>query len=84
MGRTTRCEFLPTPDKPAAKPVRPPRSMASTRGTATVYLRTNYGPVVIELDRGGASCAVHNFTHLVRSILRRHPMFPADELHPSG
>ncbi len=63
-----QCEFIPTPDKPAAKPVHPPRPAASTRGTATVYLQTNYGPVVIDLDRGNASCAVHNFTHLVRSL----------------
>jgi peptidyl-prolyl cis-trans isomerase B (cyclophilin B) len=62
------CEFIPTPDKPAAKPVHPPRPAASTRGTATVYLQTNYGPVVIDLDRSNASCAVHNFTHLVRSL----------------
>lgn len=62
------CEFIPTPDLPAAKPVHPPRPTASTRGTATVYLQTNYGPVVIELDKSNASCAVHNFTHLVRSL----------------
>lgn len=64
-----QCEFIPTPDKPAAKPVHPPRPTASTRGVATVYLQTNYGPVVIDLDRAAtASCAVHNFTHLVRSL----------------
>lgn len=66
------CEFIPTPDKPAAKPVRPPSPTASTRGTAAVYLQTNYGPVVIELDRSNASCAVHNFTHLVRSLFYNH------------
>jgi peptidyl-prolyl cis-trans isomerase B (cyclophilin B) len=65
---TKQCEFIPTPDLPAAKPVHPPRPIASTRGTATVYLQTNYGPVVIDLDRANASCAVHNFTHLVRSL----------------
>jgi peptidyl-prolyl cis-trans isomerase B (cyclophilin B) len=63
-----QCEFIATPDKPAAKPVHPPRPAASTKGTATVYLQTNYGPVVIRLDRSNASCAVHNFTHLVRSL----------------
>jgi peptidyl-prolyl cis-trans isomerase B (cyclophilin B) len=62
------CEFIPTPENPAAKPVRPPRPVASTRGTSTVYLQTNYGPVVIDLDKANASCAVHNFTHLVRSL----------------
>ncbi|TDV53670.1 peptidylprolyl isomerase [Actinophytocola oryzae] len=63
-----QCEFIPTPDLPAARPVRPPSPLASTRGTATVSLVTNYGPVVIDLDRANASCAVHNFTHLVRSL----------------
>jgi peptidyl-prolyl cis-trans isomerase B (cyclophilin B) len=63
-----QCEFIPTPDNPAAKPVRPPRPTASTRGKAAVLLQTNYGPVVVELDKGNASCAVHNFTHLVRSL----------------
>lgn len=63
-----QCDFIPTPDLPAAKPVHPPRPAASTRGTATVYLQTNYGPVVVELNKAGASCAVHNFTHLVRSL----------------
>ncbi len=63
-----QCDFIPTPDKPAAKPVHPPRPAAAAGGTATVYLQTNYGPVVVELDRGNASCAVHNFTHLVRSL----------------
>lgn len=63
------CDFIPTPDKPAAKPVRPPSPTAKTRGTTAVYLQTNYGPVVIELDRAvTAACAVHNFTHLVRSL----------------
>lgn len=71
-GGAKQCEFIPTPDKPAAKPVRPPSPAAATRGTATVYLRTNYGPVVIELDRSNASCAVHNFTHLVRSLFYNH------------
>lgn len=71
-GGAKHCEFIPTPDKPAAKPVRPPSPAASTRGTATVYLRTNYGPVVIDLDRSNASCAVHNFTHLVRSLFYNH------------
>jgi peptidyl-prolyl cis-trans isomerase B (cyclophilin B) len=64
-----QCEFIPTPENPAAKPVHPPRPLASTRGIATVYMQTNYGPVVIDLDRAAtASCAVHNFTHLVRSL----------------
>ncbi|MEU5696207.1 peptidylprolyl isomerase [Actinosynnema sp. NPDC020468] len=67
-GRTKQCVFTPTPENPAAKPVRPPSPTASTRGRATAVLVTNYGPVVIELDRANASCAVHNFAHLVRNL----------------
>lgn len=67
-----RCEFIPTPDKPAAKPVEPPSPRARLRGTATAVLATNYGPVVFELDRSNAPCAVHNFTHLVRSMFYNH------------
>nr|WP_257902224.1 peptidylprolyl isomerase [Saccharothrix obliqua] len=67
-----RCEFTPTPDRPAAKPVRPPTPTASTKGTAFAVLRTNYGEVVVALDRSNAPCAVHNFTHLVRSLFYHH------------
>ena len=67
-----RCEFVPTPDNPAAKPVEPPSPRASARGTATAVLATNYGFVVVELDRANAPCAVHNFTHLVRGMFYNH------------
>ncbi|WP_376774718.1 peptidylprolyl isomerase [Saccharothrix violaceirubra] len=63
---TKRCEFIPTPENPAAKPVRPPRPKASTKGKAVVALHTNYGRIVIRLDRANATCAVHNFVHLTR------------------
>jgi peptidyl-prolyl cis-trans isomerase B (cyclophilin B) len=69
---TVRCEFIPTPDKPAAKPVRPPKPKAPAGGTATALLVTNYGAMVFELDRSNAPCAVHNFTHLVRSAFYNH------------
>jgi len=62
-----QCEFIPTPENPAARPVRPPNPQAPASGKAKVLLVTNYGPVAIELDRSNAPCAVHNFTHLVRS-----------------
>lgn len=65
---TVRCEFIPTPDKPAAKPVTPPDPRAAARGTATAVLATNYGIVVVELDRENAPCAVHNLTHLARNL----------------
>ncbi|OLF08866.1 peptidylprolyl isomerase [Actinophytocola xinjiangensis] len=63
-----RCEFIPTPDKPAAKPVTAPSPRAAARGTVTAVLATNYGPVVAELDRSNAPCAVHNFAHLARNL----------------
>ncbi|RZQ62788.1 peptidylprolyl isomerase [Amycolatopsis suaedae] len=69
---TVRCEFIPTPDLPAAKPVKPPRPTAPTRGTALSVLLTNYGPVAVQLDRSVAPCAAHNFAHLVRSRFYNH------------
>ncbi|MBM7790855.1 peptidylprolyl isomerase [Tenggerimyces flavus] len=66
-GALVRCEYIPTPDKPAAKPVRPPFPWTLARGTVTVTLHTNHGKVVMELDRAGAPCAVHNLAHLAWS-----------------
>ncbi len=71
-GSAVRCEFIPTPDNPAAKPVRPPSPKAPARGTQTAVFVTNYGVVVMELDRANAPCAVHNFTHLIRSLFYNH------------
>ena len=65
-GPQVRCEFTPTPDNPAAKPVRPPRAKARAHGKVDVVLVTNYGPVSIRMDRGNAPCAVHNFASLSR------------------
>ncbi|WP_086818806.1 peptidylprolyl isomerase [Allokutzneria sp. NRRL B-24872] len=61
-----RCVFTPTPDDPAAKPVRAPRSRAKARGTVDVTIRTNYGEIDVELDRANAPCAVHNLLSLAR------------------
>ncbi|WHT17622.1 peptidylprolyl isomerase [Crossiella sp. CA-258035] len=65
-GGSVRCTFTPTPEDPAAKPVRPPRSKAKARGTVTVTISTNHGKIVMELDRANAPCAVHNFLSLTR------------------
>lgn len=62
-----RCEFTPTPENPAAKPVRLPSPVARAKGTVDVYFATNYGPFVVRMDRANAPCGVHNFVHLVRS-----------------
>jgi peptidyl-prolyl cis-trans isomerase B (cyclophilin B) len=60
------CEFTPTPENPAARPVLRPLPYALTVGKAEVTFRTNYGPVTVELNRAGAApCAVHNMLSLV-------------------
>ncbi|GAA3577941.1 peptidylprolyl isomerase [Amycolatopsis ultiminotia] len=61
-----RCEFTPTPDNPAARPVLRPLPLALTHGTVEVTFHFNYGPVTVALDRGGAApCAVANMASLV-------------------
>ncbi|TDW66554.1 peptidyl-prolyl cis-trans isomerase B (cyclophilin B) [Kribbella pratensis] len=61
------CEFTPTPENPAAKPVRIPSAKARAKGTVDVFFVTNYGPFVVRMDRANAPCGVHNFVHLVKS-----------------
>lgn len=61
-----RCVFTPTPDSPAARPVRPPTPYARRHGTARVTLSTNRGTIELRLDRANAPCAVHNLVHLAR------------------
>jgi peptidyl-prolyl cis-trans isomerase B (cyclophilin B) len=62
------CQYTPTPDEPAARPVPLPRDPAHLpdRGTAGVLLWTNLGPITLELDRSAAPCTVQSFLHLVR------------------
>jgi peptidyl-prolyl cis-trans isomerase B (cyclophilin B) len=62
------CQYTPTPDDPAARPVLLPRDPAPTpsRGVAHVLLRTNLGPIPLQLDRAAAPCTVQSFLHLVR------------------
>jgi peptidyl-prolyl cis-trans isomerase B (cyclophilin B) len=62
-----RCEFIPTPENPAAKPVHRPVPIAFNRGTVQVTMHTNHGTVVMRLNRTNAPCAVHNLVHLARS-----------------
>ena len=65
---TGPCAYTPTPDEPAARPVRLPRDPARTpsRGTVRVELSTNRGPIPLVLDRAAAPCTVQSFLHLVR------------------
>lgn len=65
--RPVHCEFTPTPENPAAKPVRIPRPKAQAHGTVDVSFWTNYGSFTVRMDRDNAPCGVHNFVHLVRS-----------------
>ncbi|WP_433292994.1 peptidylprolyl isomerase [Actinoplanes sp. CA-030573] len=62
------CQYTPTPDDPAARPVPLPRDPARTpsRGYAHVLLSTNLGPIPLRLDRAAAPCTVQSFLHLVR------------------
>ncbi|WP_018681917.1 peptidylprolyl isomerase [Actinokineospora enzanensis] len=66
------CEFTPTPENPAARPVHPPRGKAEARGTVYAGIRTNYGTIQLVLDRANAPCAVHNLVHLARSDFYDH------------
>lgn len=66
-GQPAQCEFTPTPDNPAARPVRVPRAKAKSHGTVDVSIATNYGTLELRLDRDNAPCAVHNIVHLARA-----------------
>jgi peptidyl-prolyl cis-trans isomerase B (cyclophilin B) len=67
------CEFTPTPENPAARPVVRPLPWALTIGKAWITFRTNYGPIVVRLDRAGAApCAVHNMLSLVAQHFYDH------------
>src|SRR5215207_3159435 len=63
------CAYTPTPDDPAARPVRLPRDPDPTpdRGTVRVVLWTNQGLIPLVLDRAAAPCTVQSFLHLTRS-----------------
>jgi peptidyl-prolyl cis-trans isomerase B (cyclophilin B) len=65
--RPAHCEFTPTPENPAARPVGLPTAKARSHGTVDIGFVTNYGTFVVRMDRGNAPCGVHNFVHLTRS-----------------
>jgi peptidyl-prolyl cis-trans isomerase B (cyclophilin B) len=64
---TVQCQFTPTPENPAAKPVTIPSSTAKAKGTVDLYFVTNYGPFVVRMDRANAPCGVASFVHLTKS-----------------
>ncbi|GAA1602093.1 peptidylprolyl isomerase [Kribbella sancticallisti] len=69
---TVRCEFTPTPENPAAKPVTIPSAIALAKGKVDVYFVTNFGPFVVRMDRANAPCGVSNFVHLTKSRFYDH------------
>ncbi|MFF5289617.1 peptidylprolyl isomerase [Paractinoplanes globisporus] len=62
------CQYTPTPDDPAARPVPLPRDPSPTpsHGIAYALLLTNLGPIPLRLDRAAAPCTVQSFLHLIR------------------
>jgi peptidyl-prolyl cis-trans isomerase B (cyclophilin B) len=78
------CAYTPTPDDPAARPVPLPRDPRHTpdRGKLHLLLRTNLGPIPLELDRAEAPCTVQSFIHLAqhrfydRTICHRLTKYP--------
>lgn len=63
------CEYTPTPDDPAVRPVSLPPDPQHTpdRGYALVTLWTDLGPIPLLLNRAEAPCTVQNFLHLSAS-----------------
>jgi peptidyl-prolyl cis-trans isomerase B (cyclophilin B) len=63
------CQYTPTPDDPAVRPVSLPPDPRNTpdHGKVLVTLTTNRGPIPMLLDRAEAPCTVQSFLHLLRS-----------------
>ncbi len=62
------CQYIATPDEPAARPVPLPPDPAHTpsHGTVRVDVHTNQGELPLTLDRAEAPCTVQSFIHLAR------------------
>jgi peptidyl-prolyl cis-trans isomerase B (cyclophilin B) len=63
------CQYTPTPDDPAVRPVSLPPDPRHTpsHGMVLVTLATNRGPIPMLLDRAEAPCTVQSFLHLLQS-----------------
>jgi len=62
------CQFVPTPQEPAARPAPVPTVTSATpSGTVPVTLQTSAGPIPLTLDRAEAPCTVESFLSLVGS-----------------
>jgi peptidyl-prolyl cis-trans isomerase B (cyclophilin B) len=60
------CQYPPTPDQPAAKPVKPPRSgkIPTDQATVSVSMVTNQGNIGLLLANNQSPCTVNNFASL--------------------
>jgi peptidyl-prolyl cis-trans isomerase B (cyclophilin B) len=67
-GLGANCQYQPTPNEPAAKPVTPPRSgkVPTDPATVSMSITTNQGPIGIQLDNAKAPCTVNNFASLAQ------------------
>ncbi|WP_026425234.1 peptidylprolyl isomerase [Actinokineospora inagensis] len=65
--RYATCQFTPTPDNPAARPVTVPPSRVKAHGDVKVTIDTNYGRIDLVLNRDNAPCAVQNLVHLAEA-----------------
>jgi peptidyl-prolyl cis-trans isomerase B (cyclophilin B) len=63
------CQYTPTPDDPAVRPVALPPDPQNTpdHGKVVVTFVTNQGPIPLQLDRAAAPCTVQSFLHLITS-----------------
>ena len=63
------CQYTPTPDDPAVRPVSLPPDPTPTpdHGKVLATFITNRGPIPLLLDRAEAPCTVQSFLHLLRS-----------------
>jgi peptidyl-prolyl cis-trans isomerase B (cyclophilin B) len=63
------CQYTPTPDDPAVRPVSLPPDPQNTpdHGKVVVTFVTNLGLIPMQLDRAEAPCTVQSFLHLLTS-----------------
>lgn len=63
------CQYTPTPDDPAVRPVSLPPDPQNTpdHGKVVVTFLTNRGPIPMQLNRAEAPCTVQSFLHLLES-----------------
>jgi len=63
------CQYTPTPDDPAVRPVSLPPDPQPTpdHGKVVVTFVTNRGLIPLQLDRAEAPCTVQSFLHLLVS-----------------